>query len=492
MPPASLSTRLLDAVSRDFFRPLARPSAPIYIDCAERMVDAAGESGRLPHPEAVAVIREVLALHPSVVLEEDEGAGFRDARQRAGQFFNRLCEARWLEDQQLGLHERWAMISPGLRPMMRLLRELAEDNIAELKTFADGVRAVCETLEIPDILDARVRTPDELRGTVTDLNHRLENAVIQLHGVEKLISMFDQRQRQSHSPAETLRLLYAEFGSGQHMVCYDALRRGGLLPRIQSVRSMVADRRDNPLVKERLAVGFVEHYGWDASEAYARAEKALRDLESRLSAIRLVADAIDARMAGFNQLSQQRYRYQTELRGRRPEIIKLYCDAVNKAHQYGRFSTLRELAPDFPPLLPEVKFFYGLESLARARRTRTPVDLTFDQGRATTLDEEDVLTALRERQRLALTPQRAAKLVARVAPQKGDSTDTSKFAVDSLDEMLDLLAIAAYDHAPTAQGRILRWSVDGERRSRGLKPGLLEHDQQAGWRMERFTITRNA
>ena len=127
MPPASLSTRLLDAVSRDFFRPLARPSAPIYIDCAERMVDAAGESGRLPHPEAVAVIREVLALHPSVVLEEDEGAGFRDARQRAGQFFNRLCEARWLEDQQLGLHERWAMISPGLRPMMRLLRELLEE-----------------------------------------------------------------------------------------------------------------------------------------------------------------------------------------------------------------------------------------------------------------------------------------------------------------------------------------------------------------------------
>ena len=492
MPQAALSSRLFDSVSRDFFRPLARPSAPIYIDCAERMVEAAGESGRLPQGEALLVIREVLALHPSVVLDEDEGAGFRDARQRSGQFFNRLCEARWLEDQQLGLHERYAMISPGLRPMMRLLRELAEDNIAELKTFADGVRAVCETLELPDILDARVRTPDELRSTVTDLNHRLENAVIQLHGVEKLISMFDQRQRQSHSPAETLRLLYAEFGSGQHMVCYDALRRGGLLPRIQSVRSMVADRRDNPLVKERLAVGFVEHYGWDADEAYARAEKALRDLEGRLGAIRLVADAIDSRMAGFNQLSQQRYRYQTELRGRRPEIVKLYCDAVNKAHQYGRFSTMKEMAPDFSPLVPEVRFFYGVESLARVRRTRNPVDLTFDHGRATSMDEEDVLTALRERQRLALTPQRAAKLVAKVIPEKGGTTDTSKFAVDSLDEMLDLLAIAAYDHAPTAQGRILRWSVDGDRRRMGMKPELLEHDQQAGWRMERFTINRKA
>ena len=43
--------------------------------------------------------------------------------------------------QQLGLHERWALVSPGLRPMLRLLRELAEDEIAELKTFADTVEA---------------------------------------------------------------------------------------------------------------------------------------------------------------------------------------------------------------------------------------------------------------------------------------------------------------------------------------------------------------
>ena len=463
MPQASLSARLLGSVSRDFFRPLARRSAPVYIDCAERLADAAGDAGRLPQQEAVAVIREVLALHPGVVLEEDEGASLRDARQRAGQFFNRLCDARW-----------------------------AEDEVAELKTFADSVRGVCETLERPEILDARIRPPDELRATVTDLNVRLENAVIQLHGVEKLISMFDQRQRQSDSPAETLRLLYAEFGSGQHMVCYDALRRGGLIPRIQAVRSMVADRRDNQLVKERLATGFVEHYGWDAIESYARAEKALRDLEHRLGAIRLVADAIDGRMASFNQLSQQRYRYQTELRGRRPEIVKLYCDAINRMHAHGRFSSMQETAPDFAPLIPEVKFFFGLESLARARRMRSPVDLTFDQGRASSQDEEDVLAALRERQRLALTPQRAARLVAKLLPDKGGSIDTSRFAVDSLDEMLDLLAVAAYDHAPTMQGRMLRWSVDGERRTLGLAPEKVPHDEQAGWRMERFTITRDA
>ncbi len=487
----NLSEKLLASVSRDFFRPLTRPSAAIYVDCAERLAEVAGEAGRIPHIEAIALIREILASHPDVVLDDDEGASLRDARQRAGQFFNRLCDSAWLEDQQLGLHERWTLVSPGLRPLLRLLRELAEDEIAELKTFADTVRGVCETLERPNILDPRLQEPDELRGTVTDVNARLESAIIQLHGVEKLISLFDRRQRLSDSPAETLRLLYAEFGAGQHMVCYDALRRNGLLPRLQVLRSYVADRRDDPLVKERLAEGLAAHYSWEPDDAYHRAEKALRELEHRLSAIRHVADAIDARMASFNQLSQQRYRYQTELRGRRPEIVKAYCDAVNAAHQGTRLASLRDAEPDFQPLVPEVKCFFGSDSLARVRRVKAPADLTFstDSGREEATD--DTLAALRERQRLALTPQRAARLVARLLPGKSKTTTTADFTATDLDEMLDLLAIAAYEHAVTADGKRVKWTITGPGKSDGLTPETIPTDPHAGWAVERFEIHRS-
>ena len=97
-----LSRRLLGSVSRDFFRPLSRPSAAIYIDCADRIADTAGDAGRIPHADAIALVRETLASHPEILLAEDEGASLRDARQRAGQLFNRLCDAGWLEDQQLG------------------------------------------------------------------------------------------------------------------------------------------------------------------------------------------------------------------------------------------------------------------------------------------------------------------------------------------------------------------------------------------------------
>ena len=487
-----LSHRLLSSVSRDFFKPLSRPSVALYIDCADRLGDAGGDAGRIPQGDAIALIRETFLAHPNLVLDEDEGGSLRDARQRASQIFSRLCDSGWLEDQQLSLHERWAVISPGLRPLLRLLRELAEEEIAELTTFADTVRGVCETLEREHVLHPTLRTPDELRGTVTDLNSRLENAVIQLHGVEKLISMFDQRQRASESPAETLRLLYAEFGSGQHMVCYDALRRHGLLPRLQAVRGKVADIREQPLVRERLAQGLAEHYRWSEDDAYIKAEKALRDLERRLSSIRLVADAIDARMASFNRLSQQRYSYQTELRGRRPEIIKNYCDAINAQHAGARLGGLREAEPDFSPMLPEVRFFYGVESLSRTRRVRAAADLTFDSEDGPSLSEADTLQAMRERQRLALPPQRAARLVAKLLDEGAAIAATQSHSALSVDDMLDLLATAAYDHATLADGTRVHWSVNGPRQEHGMEPSHIPMDSQSGWHMERFNITRKA
>ena len=492
MSVSTLSEKLLTHVSRDFFRPLTRPSAAIYVDCAERLADEAGEAGRLAQNEAVAIVREVLAAHPDITLDEDEGAALRDIRQRAGQIFNRLCDAKWIEDQQLGLHERWALVSPGLRPMLRLLRDLAEDEIAELKTFADSVRGVCESLEREGVLDPRLHEPDELRATLTDLNSRLENALIQLHGVEKIISIFDRKQRLSETPAETLRLLYSEFGSGQHMVCYDALRRNGLLPRLSALRGKVADLRDNEQLKDRLAQAIASHYGWSRSEAWDRAVRALKDLESRLSSIRLVADAIDGRMAGFNQLSQQRYRYQTELRGRRPEIIKAYCDAINAEHAGIRLSQIKDEPPDFPALVPEVRFYYGSSSLARTRRMKAPADLSFGGIRDREGDEHDALAALRERQRLALTPQRAARLIARLLPEKAASISSAAFSAANVDEMLDLLAIAAYHHSPAAGGKTIRWSIDGPGRTSPLDPASVPQVEQAGWRMDRFEITRQS
>ena len=101
-----------------------------------------------------------------------------------------------------------------------------------------------------------------------------------------------------------------------------------------------------------------------------------------------------------------------------------------------------------------------------------------------------MLAAWKERQRLALTPQRAAKLVAKLLPHPTSSTSTQDLTLESSDDLLDLLAIVAYDHAPALAGKRIRWRVDGPRRRHGLEPQVIEQDSLVGHRVERFAITR--
>ena len=57
----------------------------------------------------------------------------------------------------------------------------------------------------------------------------------------------------------------------------------------------------------------------------------LRNVERKLASIRLIAESIDARMASFNHLSLQRYRYQTELRGRKHQNCNLGIVIMDEA-----------------------------------------------------------------------------------------------------------------------------------------------------------------
>ncbi len=491
MPAKHLSQRLFASVSADFFRPLVRPSAPVYVDGADRLIQEAGEAGRLPQTDALAILREVLSQHPQVTLQEDEGGGLQDVRARAGKLFNQMLQVRWIEEQAVSLNERWVVISPSLRPLMRTLRDLAEDEVAELKSFADTLRGVCTTLEQRDVLNPYIVPATEMRGTIHDLLQRMESAILQLHGVEKLVHGFERRQRETESGAETLRLFYHEFHEGQHMVCYDVLRGGGLLPRLQRARSRVREAVDDPLVTQHLADGIVEHRqsNLEPNEAWELATVQLQRLERQLAGLRLRAEAIDARVASFNRLSVQRYRYQSELRGRRPDMIKRYCDAVNAAHSGVKFNDLR-IAPDFDLAVPGVDFFYGIASLARPRRGRTPVALELGQ----TLSAEDEaadLERLRQRQRFALTPHRAARLVARLLREHGPGIGTDGFHLETTDELLDLMAAAAYTHGvDAASGEEQRWQIHSSSHEHGLEPGNIPRDAQAGWRVERFAISR--
>ena len=486
-----LSQRLAPLFQHGFFRLLARRSAPLYVDCVERLDEASDEGGQLAHDEAIAIIREAVVGHPSVQLEEDEGGGFSDLRQKAGQIFNQLLSAKWIEQRSISLDERFVVLSPSLGPLLTLLRELAEQDLAELKDFAATVRSICETLLADGALDAARKSPEELRQTVKELLDRVRRAGQQMRALEGVILKYSEEQRASASPGETLQRFLVDFHEGEHMVCYDTLERGGLLPKLKQARLVAMDALADPLVKKKLADGVAQHRSLDESASYGEAEEMLSRLERSIWGLSTKQRIIDARIGDFSRLSAARYRYQTEMRGRKPELVRAYLSAANEKHRGGSFADLSREA-GMGLLSPLVETFFGAEALARPRKARPPVDLNLTRPSGDE-DSAEALERIRRQNLYAVTPQRAARLLEKYLPKKGDRISTEQLEVRNEDDLLDLMAVLAYERASASAGRRqMRWRVNAARAEFGLEPEKIPMDVAAGRRVERVTVERIA
>jgi len=487
----SLSADLKLQLREGFFRPLARPSWPVYVDAADRLLESSDEGGQLTKDDTLALLRDVLAEHPSALLDSDEGSGFSDARQKASQLYNRMIEAAWLQERPVALGEYWVLVTPALRMLVRLLRDLARSELGELKDFAASLRSICEALLLPDALSpARLDGP-AMRLTIKDLLDRTTRAGDQMHAVENLILREEVQQKQSLTAVETLTRFLVDFHAGEHMVCYDALQESGLVPRLHEARRTVQEAASSALVKQRLAEGLLAQKSSPPDEAYIEAEGMLLRLSRGLAAIPAKQQIIDGRMADFSRLSAQRYRYQTEMRGQRPEQVKSYLDSASALHEGRRFSDL-EREPGMPLLCPHVGIYFGAVSMAHGRRARPTVVLSVDRPP----DGNDTLTAqdiIRKHNLYVVSPQRAARFIAQRLPEKGARISTEDLRSLPEDDFLDFLAVMAFDRAndPLSR-RAVRWEVTAERREHGLEPGLIPTDEINGWRVERVMIERVA
>lgn len=483
-----LSTDLQLQLRDGFFRPLGRPSWPVYVDAADRLLESSDEGGQLTRVDTLTLLREVLGEHPSAQLDADEGAGFSDTRQRATQLYNRMLEAGWLQERPVSLGEYWVLVTPALRLLVRLLRDLARSDLGELKDFAASLRAICETLLAPDALSPARLDGSAMRQTVKDLLDRTTRAGDQMHAVETLILREEMQQRQSATAGETLNRFLVDFHAGEHMVCYDALQESGLVPKLHEARRLVQEAVSSVLTKQRLAEGILAQRP-DSEDAYAEAESMLLSLGKGLTSIPAKQQIIDGRMADFSRLSAQRYRYQTEMRGRRPEQVKAYLDAAAVLHDGRRFSDL-EREPGMPLLCPHVGIYFGAVSFASVRRTRVPVSLTLEPvtNGGDTLTAQDII---RQHNLYVVTPQRAARFVTQRLPEKGARISTAELGSVPEDDFLDLLAVLAFDRANDSHSRrTVRWRVTGERREHGLDPESIPTDEINGWRVERASIER--
>jgi hypothetical protein len=358
-----------------------------------------------------------------------------------------------------------------------------------LKDFAATVRSVCETLLAEGALDPAKRTSEELRQVVKELLDRTTRAGQQMRAVETVILRYAQQQRASSTPNETLRRFLVEFHEGEHMVCYDTLEHGGLLPKLKQARLVAQDAWANPFVKQRLAEGISAHRGVDETTAYGDAEEMLARLEKAIAGISAKQRIIDERIAEFSELSAARYRYQTEMRGQRPEMVKAYLQNSDQQHSGSSFAHLANQA-GMMILSPAVEFYFGQDSLARPRRVRLPVELEIAKP-PTSGDSEAALERIRRQNLYAVTPQRAGRLIEKCLPEKGAAISTADLRLSTEDDLLDFLAVLAYDRASGKRGhKPIRWRIETARRQHGLEPQKIPTDVVAGRRVERLTIER--
>ncbi len=339
------------------------------------------------------------------------------------------------------------------------------------------------------MLDPTRLGPEEMRQTVKDLLERAGRADDQMHAVESLILQQEAAQRASESPQETLQRFLVEFHAGEHMVCYDALQEAGLLPRLNQARSVVQEALYDPFAKQRLAEGLAKHLELDATAAYAESERWMVRLERQLAAIPVKQRIIDGRMSDFARLSDARYRYQTEMRGRRPEQVKVYLDGAARLHAGKSFGDLAS-EEGMMLLSPAVEVFFGSDSLSRPRRLRAPVDLTLEAAPSAE-DAETANDEIRRRNLNVLNPQRAARFVENHLATKGSRISTEQLRVLTEDDLLDLLAVLAFDRGPVGVShRTIRWRVHCARADLGTEPERIPRDAAADRLVERFVVER--
>lgn len=485
----SLGKRLGPLFDAGFFRPLARPSAAVYVDCAVRLTGAALDVGQVERNEARVLVREVIEQHPDTVLEEDEGGGYTDLGQKATLLYNKLLEAKWITERRISLSEYYIIIAPQLRLLLRALDDVAENRPEELKDFSVGLRSLCKEILAEKAFDPHSFDGPSLRATVKDLMERAQRVLDQMHAVENLIGEHEAAQRQSASGRETLKRFLDEFHVGEHILCYDALREAGLLPRIAKARGVLQEAAADPFLKERLAEGIQAHSERSSEKAYFRAEQWLERLELQFSSIPQIARQIDARMAEFSNLSAARYRYQTEMRGQRPERVKEYCDRAAKAFAGKKFSDLAH-EPGMAFRTVHCEILFGRDSLAPVRKKRLPVNLKLADP-ASPADTAEAQEEIRRHNLLSLTPQRAARFVEEHLSEKGARLSTEHLSLPTEDDLLDLLAVLSFDRGSLARsGKLLRWRVFPARDGAYIPPEQIPLDQIGDVQIERLSIER--
>jgi len=483
----SLLSRFLDC---GFFRPLARPSASIYIDVAAKLIESTDMDYKLSDKDARVIIRDIISAHPDIHLADDEGGRLVDFNQKAAQFFNQLLDVKWIIQERINLDESHITITPALRTVLQMLSDISESRPEDLTDFASTLLGLCDDLIRNDSLNPNLLNSNGTLLKIKDFIKRAKTACDQIHRIENLILNHGQAQLSSESANDTLQRFLVDFNAGDHMVCYSTLKKTGLLPKINKASDIVLESSHNTLFMRRITEGIIDHERISEDNALLKAEKMMLNLYELISSIPAKQKLIDGRIASFCKLSASRYRYQTEMRGNRPEQIKEYMDKAADIHAGKSFADIENVTGI--SFLTTTVEFYSFNSLRKPSLKKQIVKqrVSIDES---AYDPIDIKEEIHRHNQYILTPIRAARFVERILPNIGAIISTHELSILTPDELLDFLAALSFDRGPSYNSyKRTTWTVTTYNDGPTLNKTEVPYDRVANRLIERLTIERKS
>ncbi len=480
-----LSSALLEVLSTTFFSPLARQAtASVFIDCIDRLErESAASAGELDRQETLQLISESLSTHREIDWSQESESALTDVRAYVNYVFNRLLAAGWLSERDLGIDDRRILVEPTIRWLLDAFRKMSSVGRAEVHSFADTLRAVCDEFLVPDHFDPARRPADEMYARLGDLVRRAETATHQLSHVYLILRGFIEKQGKAASGSENLRIFFDDFGAGGHQVCYDELFAKGLLHRLGEAQKVVESLRWDYSVKQHLAQGLAQRHKVEEAEAREKVNTLLDHLDLTLGSIGAMARQIDGRVSHFHKVSIERFSYLNDRSGQNVDLMKRVFELIDGSGAGASLGRLPDLGLPLPRV-PEVEAYHGNESLRFPVQRRSEVRMP-GRLRALQADDGEAIEQLRKRYNESLSPIRAARFVRRQLPEPGLRRSSHELKIHNEDDLFDLLSVVVHSRYAG-----LQWRVLPNARQCPWHPEKTLVDTHCGFHFERFIIHR--
>jgi Family of unknown function (DUF5716) len=479
---SAFSNELFREVRPEFLRILGGASAPLYVDVLDLLEQETGQRNEgISREEALAIVAEVLEVHPRLIVEDLEDIGVTNqvpvltTREKSRLVLDRLIGAGWLEEQTQADYQRLIYFDPNGSILLAALRRIA---YPDATVFSDKLVSVCAAICNATAL---AEQPWAQIETCAD---NLQQGLAELRAMQKSVERLTRRQIETQTLADNLRVVYDEYAEQVAKTCYVELVRAQLPTRLGEGQQRLSDLLKDSDLLYRMQTEVLRRDASIAAEtAMARVRNKLDDLSRALERVLPLADMIDQRTAEFTRRSLARFRYLQEVVGERRAQVKHLFEGINRQFSGWRLADLDNTL-ELPPLtVPETRLLVGRDSLYQPRGRRTVEENEPIQDTVTEAMRERCKKEMEAALRTSLTVGRANRFVQRLPGGKGARISTEDFAVYSSEDVADVIAVLL--HAESSEAR---FRVEVPRVLDDAPEAML--DRKDLYRLERFFIIK--